>query len=116
MQTVLIVDDDESILEYLAMRLQGPYEVSSAKGPIEGFARFIDQQPDLVIVDLMMPFLDGYGLIDKIEAAGYNPKFMILTGAPNLVRTNETYADITVLIKPFSDRVFIDAVEKAFTE
>ena len=112
MQKVLIVDDDESILEHLADRLKGLYDVSTAKGPIEGFARFIDKRPDLVIVDLIMPFLDGYGLIDKIEAAGHNPKFMILTGAPNLVRKNDTYSDIVVVIKPFSDQVFIDSVKK----
>ena len=112
MYKISIVDDDESVLDYLANLLDGPYDVSTAKGPIEGCARSVDQRHDLVIVDLVMPFLDGYGLIDKIEAAGHNPKFVILTGSPENVQKGDTYSDILVIIKPFSDQVFVNTIAK----
>ena len=112
MHKVLLVDDDESILDYLANLLKGSYEVSTAKGPIEGFARYVDLRHDLVIVDLIMPFLDGYGLIDKIEAAGHNPKFIILTGAPENIQKSEAYSDIIVVLKPFSDKAFVEAIAR----
>lgn len=113
MHRILVVDDDEFITEYLETLLKrGPYEVTAAKGPIEAYARYIDEHHDLLIVDLMMPFLDGYGLIDKIRAEGFNPKVLIITGAPHQVQSDKSYSDIEVLLKPFSDGSFLKTVAK----
>ena len=61
-RTILIVDDDESVLEYLRIKLGGRYEVvaTMASGEVLRLAR--ESRPDLVLCDLDMPEMDGCGV------------------------------------------------------
>ena len=59
-ERVLLVDDEELILHMLADSLQNAgYEVITAQDGAEGLARARAEQPDLIILDVMMPKLDG---------------------------------------------------------
>lgn len=58
---ILIVDDEEDILKVLRFRLEANnYEVLSASDGQEGLNKARSEKPDLIILDLMLPKLDGY--------------------------------------------------------
>ncbi|MFQ6022204.1 MAG: response regulator transcription factor [Acidiferrobacterales bacterium] len=60
MQRILIVDDDPHIREVLRFALEkAGYETSAAEDGKQALHRFDDEQPDLVVLDIMMPEMDG---------------------------------------------------------
>lgn len=112
MKKVLIVDDDDFVIEYVDGILQDHYEVFTALDGLQGYNKYIEQKPDLVIIDLVMPILDGYELIDKIKATGERPEIMILTGAPDEIKQKLSYYNIkSVVTKPFKNKDFLDTVQ-----
>ena len=66
---VLVCDDDAAILRVLEVNLQiEGYEVLTAKDGEEAVQLALESQPDLVILDVMMPRLDGYQACEKMKA------------------------------------------------
>jgi CheY-like chemotaxis protein len=67
--TVLVVDDDEGVRELIAFLLQraGYRAVTATDGP-EALRIFTDIRPDLVILDMVMPGLDGVSVCERIRA------------------------------------------------
>ena len=69
MQRVLIVDDDKSLRSALSIMLgNAGYATSEAKDGIEALKSFDDQHPDLVIMDIMLPVMDGLEATKRIVA------------------------------------------------
>ncbi len=66
--TVLIIEDDPSILEYLARELADHYNVLTAPDGTTGLETALTRHPDLIITDVMMEGLDGLELCRKIRA------------------------------------------------
>jgi DNA-binding response OmpR family regulator len=66
---VLVADDDEDILDLVVFRLeQANYDVASATNGAEALALARERIPDLAILDVMMPKLDGYEVTRQIRA------------------------------------------------
>lgn len=64
---VLVVEDDEAILEFLATTLEMEgYEVFSATDGQKGLDMIVQHHPGAVLLDLMMPGLDGFGVLEKM--------------------------------------------------
>ena len=69
MKTILVIDDEYAIVEVLAELLQDEgYRVLSAANGKDGLARLEKENPDLVIVDFMMPIGDGRELVERMRA------------------------------------------------
>lgn len=68
MTKILVVDDDSSINELIKinLELQG-YEVVQAFNGIEGFAKAKQEMPSLIVLDVMMPEVDGYTVAQRIR-------------------------------------------------
>jgi DNA-binding response OmpR family regulator len=65
---ILVVDDDPDIREVLTMILEArDYEVITAQDGIECLALLRADNPDLMIVDLLMPKMDGFALLRELE-------------------------------------------------
>ena len=79
MATILIVDDDESLLELLKLHLtaQG-YEVRLAKDAIEAGHSVLDNPPDMIITDVMMPYMDGFEFIAALKSDATLPKIPVI--------------------------------------
>ena len=66
--TVLVVEDDESILDYLSAQLSEHYNVLAAGNGAEGLELALTRHPDLILTDVMMEGMDGLELCRKIRA------------------------------------------------
>jgi len=105
MVTVLIVDDDPKLLKMLQRTLA--YEglrVLSATNGNEALAEVQARRPDVVVLDWLMPGLDGLGVLERLRAAGDKTLVLMLTArdaVENRVEGLESGAD-DYLVKPFA--------------
>ena len=68
-QTVLVVDDDKDILELVAFRLErAGYDVLTAENGEQALALARESQPALVVLDVMMPSMTGYDVVEALRA------------------------------------------------
>ena len=65
---ILVVDDDASSLELMeAMLVPNGYEIITANDGSKAVAIIVEKKPDLILLDIMMPGLDGYSTLAKIK-------------------------------------------------
>jgi OmpR family response regulator RpaB len=103
---ILVVEDDPSTLNVLEKRLamQG-FAVTTATNGIEALERFRSADPDAVVLDVMMPELDGFAVLERIRAVSGVP-VILLTALGELsdrVTGLELGAD-DYMVKPFSPK------------
>ena len=80
MHRILVIEDDASILRGLADNLTyEEYEVLTASDGESGYRMIRDRQPDLVILDLMLPRMSGYEVCRKARAEGVRTPIIMLT-------------------------------------
>src|SRR5919106_182038 len=70
---VLIIDDHAEYLEALQHALGGEFAILTATDALDGYALACQQSPDLFLVDVMMPVVDGWTLLRKLKI---NPAFV----------------------------------------
>lgn len=69
MKKVLLVDDDPDILEFLKKRLENEgFAVATARDGVEGLDQAAACEPDVILLDVMMPNKDGFGLLAELRA------------------------------------------------
>ena len=68
MTTVMVVDDDPDIQLLLRLELQAEgYDVITADDGLQAVERIPELQPDVVLLDVMMPGLDGWGVLERLD-------------------------------------------------
>lgn len=79
MSKILIVDDDPDLVEAVTMILESKdYDVIAAYGGIEGLEKAKTEEPDLIVLDVMMPDKDGYAVCKELKADPKHGKIPIL--------------------------------------
>lgn len=77
---ILVVEDDLSILAGLSMNLRFEgYEVLQAQDGRTGLARALDDAPDLMVLDLMLPELNGYEVLKELRQRGRDTPVVVLS-------------------------------------
>ena len=116
MAKVLIVEDDEVIAEGMARHLSAagfdPLRVTSGEA---GLARLRYERPDVCVLDLMMPGLDGWRLIETARAEGIGTPILVISARGtehDRVHALEIGAD-DYLVKPFSMKELVARVRAA---
>jgi DNA-binding response OmpR family regulator len=113
MQRILVIDDDPAVTSLLKRGLSYEgFAVETAKSGTEGLTISRERPSDLVILDVMMPGLSGYDVLQRIRAADEHLPVLMLTAkdAPNdQVQGLESGADDYV-IKPFTFEVLLARV------
>ena len=83
-EKILIVDDDSDVLDALTMVLESRgYQVITAQDGIEGLACLKAEKPDLMILDLLMPKMDGFGVMKELR----DPRWAEFGEMPILIQT-----------------------------
>src|SRR5688500_17680839 len=112
---ILLVDDEQPIQTLLSFPLQKDgYEVVSAGDGREALARFAEQSFDLVVLDVMLPRMDGLEVCRRLRARSAVPIIMLTAKSeePDKVLGLELGAD-DYITKPFSMREFRSRVKAA---
>lgn len=105
---ILVVEDSEDLLHYIALSLEDEYKVLLAKDGVEAWEIANRHQPDLIVSDLMMPNMNGVELCKKVKTELNNPiPFILLTAKQDeksVYDSLECGADVFI-VKPFSTRL-----------
>jgi DNA-binding response OmpR family regulator len=76
---VLVADDDEDILALVGLRLErAGYEVLAARDGVEALEAVDTRTPDIAVVDVMMPRMDGHELVRRLRARAETRSMPIL--------------------------------------
>jgi CheY-like chemotaxis protein len=112
---ILVVDDDPTILATVAdaLDLEG-YPVVTATNGAEALAAIESQaeQPSLVLLDMRMPVLDGWGFMRAVRERGLTPSVVVMTAAADARRWAREIGAHGVLAKPFELDELIAAVQR----
>ena len=121
MKKILIVDDEEDILHFLELVLREKgYEVVTASGGHDALTRAQIERPDLVLLDIMMPQMDGWEVlkllrVDEETAAIPVAMLSARTEARDRVQGLQEGA-IDYICKPFSLQELLGKIEAIFTQ
>lgn len=114
MQKVLVIEDDPDIIELLNIHLEDlNCEVTKCMNGLEGFEKASKNEYDLIILDLMLPEMDGISICQKLRALDIFTPILMLTAKSeefDKVMGLESGAD-DYLTKPFGIREFIARVK-----
>jgi two-component system response regulator ResD len=109
---ILVVDDEESIVEVVRLYLErAGYAVITAHDGRRGLELFAEQQPDLIVLDLMLPQVDGLEITRQLRSRGDTPIIMLTARQAETDRILglEMGADDYV-VKPFSPQELVSRV------
>ena len=109
MQRILVVEDDFDIQELLQNFLQETgYEVDIAGDGVEALSIFIDGKYDIILLDIMLPKIDGYGVCELIRKQSDVPIIMLtaLNGEDDQIKGLDLQVD-DYITKPFSMPILI---------
>ena len=104
-QKILIVDDEALLSEMLfeALQTQGYINLEKASNGLEGLEKYKEFSPDLVLMDIEMPVMDGYESSSKIKSFDPDARILVLTGNPADSKARKTLEEgiaLTLLKKP----------------
>ena len=111
---VLVVDDEPDIRATVAemLSLEG-YAVDEAANGAEALVMLEASAPDLVLLDMRMPVLDGWGFASAVRDRGLRVPIVVMTAARDAGRWAAEIAASGTLAKPFGFEDLISAVEEA---
>ena len=117
-KTILIVDDDYELSDGIRAVLEkNGHKVLQARDGIQGKQVVYNQRPDLVILDMMMPRMGGYPVLEHFKGKADAPPIIMITA--NEGSRHKAYAEylgvIDYIRKPFAMERLLEAVDRAFT-
>lgn len=114
---ILAIDDSPTMRSLIALTLAGPdFDVRLAEDGADGLSQLAEVDPHLVITDINMPRLDGFGVIEGVRR---DPTY---AATPVLVLTTESGADLRAraracgatgwIVKPFDDAALLTVIRR----
>jgi len=117
--TLLYIEDDEDIQAIYLDGIQTLIKtIHCAKDGEEGYQRYLETKPDIILLDINMPKLDGLSLAKKIREIDKEVKMIITTShaqQDKLLQAIELYL-VKYILKPIDPQILKDALLKAVSE
>jgi len=113
---IMVVDDEPNIVQTLRDRLEmNEYEVVTAGNGKEGLERFEEEHPDVILLDVIMPIMDGHEMLEALRKrpAGQNVSVIMLTArsqTQDIARANACGID-DYIVKPFDLSELLEKIE-----
>ena len=113
MHTVLVVDDDADIVKLLSVTLKiSGYNVISAGNGEEGLHTALEKTPDMILLDIMMPIMDGLTMLEELRKTSKIPVIIVSAfGSPDKVEKARELGIECFLNKPFSNTAVVDMLD-----
>ena len=117
---VLIIDDDPNIVKMLESRLKAnSYEVATALNGFEGLDKVREEKPDLIILDIVMPKMDGYTFIQELKTREVDADEPVKRTPIIVITAKEKMQDLfkmegvkDYIVKPFAADELLEKVQK----
>ena len=117
MSKILIVDDASVITEMIQSVLEthGHQIAGVARNGLEAFEKYKELKPDIVLMDILMPGMDGMQSIKKIMEYDQKAKIVVVTalGRPELMKEAVKAGVVGYITKPFEIKRLLGAIEVA---
>ncbi len=115
MTTVLVIEDDRDVVTLLEqLLLHEGHTVDIARDGLEGLVKLSTTRPDAVLLDIMMPDVDGHRVLSQLleEGEGTVPfPVIVITGSPEgAAKARVLLGDANVFEKPFDPQPLLDRV------
>jgi len=117
MTTVLVVDDDPIIVKLLSENLENNgYAVLSARNGEVGLTTALEKNPDIILLDLMMPVMDGLEMLAKLRKTSEIPVIIISAfGSSDKVEAARELGIECFMNKPFDLGVLVEVLNLMFS-
>jgi DNA-binding response OmpR family regulator len=116
---VLVADDDADIVRFVEvnLRLEG-FQVVTARDGQEALAKALDLQPDVILLDVLMPRIDGYTVCARLRADQRGVAIPVILLTANFISADEQVAleagADDFVVKPFDPRELMRRVKALF--
>lgn len=110
---ILVVDDDSSILDTVTaiLNMEG-YHVATATNGAEALEKVSRYQPSVVLLDMRMPVLDGWGFAAEMKARGESTPIIVMTAAHDARRWAKEIGAAAFVAKPFAIPDLLTTIER----
>ena len=114
---VLAVDDSRTMREMLRVALTNAgFDVSLAEDGVHGLQVLGEEDPEVVITDINMPNMDGFGFIENVRRSGEHRSVPILVltteSAPELKERARKAGATGWIVKPFDEQKLVSAIRR----
>ncbi len=114
---VLAIDDSRTIRNLVRRAMEeAGFTCTTADDGVQGVQRFAEDAPDVVITDINMPRMDGFGVIDAIRSGPANrtvPILVLTTESAEELKSRARKAGATGwIVKPFEDTAIVSVVRR----
>jgi two-component system response regulator MprA len=110
---VMVVDDEPDLRDLVALTLiDAGYEVGVARDGREALAKINERRPDIILLDMMMPIMDGQTLCRKLRDDGGLPRVVVMTAADHVAQCARDVGAVGWLAKPFDIDELVIAIRK----
>ena len=116
---VLIIEDEETLMQLIANKLEKDgYQVARATDGEAGFNKIKSEKPDLVLLDIIMPKMNGYEVLEKINEEGLNVPVIIISnsGQPVEIEKTQELGAVDYLIKTQFEPAEVSKKVKSYLE
>ena len=113
MKKILIIDDEPHIIKMVRSRLEANnYEVVTALNGEEGLNKLHQEKPDLIILDILMPKMDGYTFVRELKKEENEIPVIILTANTGMTDLFDEEGITDHVYKPFKTEELLEKIRK----
>jgi CheY-like chemotaxis protein len=113
---VLIAEDDEFSRAAVRMMLEGRYQLIFARDGKDVVEKYFSTSPDVVLMDIMMPHMDGYEAFDEITRTALDPLVPIIALTAKAMKNDRdelmAHGFTDYISKPIDDEILIETIDK----
>ena len=118
---ILVIDDEPELVKALKIRLGSEgYEVVTAFDGERGIEKAQTENPDLIVLDIMMPKLDGFATLQELKRIATHdnplPPVVVLTARDRLRDLFESEGIKDYVVKPFEHQDLLERIKKLLKE
>lgn len=114
---ILIVEDDQAVLEVEKLMLSDKYDLVTATDGNEAVRKYVERRPSLVLMDIMLPVMDGVQATKEILKIDPNARIIGVTAyAVNRGKEMLRAGALDILKKPFSRNELVEIIDKFLSD